>query len=181
MRLLFFTVGILYLAKQFTSLLILLFILFFMLKKRDRSYALFGVSGILIKEIASVTYFSNIIKNYHLQEVDFLDLVLDLILLRDLKINNIFEILYNLSKDKPHSYFLIVFLVLVLFNYLKFDSTFFENVLVVLIFLNFIFIFILYITLWQTMELESPIRYILNLLPTVLIYKLNVLEKFYKK
>ena len=101
----FFTVGILYLAKQFTSLLILLFILFFMLKKRDRSYALFGVSGILIKEIASVTYFSNIIKNYHLQEVDFLDLVLDLILLRDLKINNIFEILYNLSKDKPHSIF----------------------------------------------------------------------------
>ena len=95
--------GILYLAKQFISILALMCIIFFFLSKKSRKYAIVGFTGVFIKEVSYLTFFSDLTKNYHLEEVDLLDTFFDFLYLRDLKISNIPEIFINLYLDKPIS------------------------------------------------------------------------------
>jgi hypothetical protein len=177
--LVFFTTGLLYLSKQFFSTLILVLVLLFILKKETRKYAITGLFGVLLKEIRSITFFSNIQKDYHLKEVDLVDTFFDLLLIRDLKIGNISIILKNLIGDMP--FFILVFYLFVMtliFLYLyrlKHEKI---NIILFIIYLNFLLIFILYITIWRTMELESPIRYMLNLLPVILILQSNMIDIF---
>jgi hypothetical protein len=107
------------------------------------------------------------------------DTFFDLLLIRDLKIGNISIILKNLIVDMP--FFILVFYLLVMtliFLYLyrlKYEKI---NITLFIIYLNFLLIFILYITIWRTMELESPIRYMLNLLPVILILQSNMIDIF---
>ena len=51
------------------------------------------------------------------------------------------------------------------------------NLLLFVIAFNFILIFLLYITLWRNMELESPIRYMLNLLPVIIYFQFKLIDK----
>ncbi len=177
--LVFFTTGLLYLSKQFFSTLALVLILLLTFKKETRKYAITGFIGVLLKEISNITFFSNIQKDYHLKEVDLIDTFFDLILLRDLKINNIQTILQNLTADIPiFILFMYLFAMTIIFLYIyrfKYEKI---NVVLFIIYLNFLLIFILYITIWSTMELESPIRYMLNLLPVVLILQFNMIDIF---
>ena len=85
--------GILYLAKQFISILALMCIIFFFLSKKSRKYAIVGFTGVFIKEVSYLTFFSDLTKNYHLEEVDLLDTFFDFLYLRDLKISNILKFL----------------------------------------------------------------------------------------
>ena len=178
LKLLFFTIGFLYFAKQFISLLIILMILFYIFKKNVVKYSIFGLAGIIIKELSYKSHFSNLIKNYHLNEIDLIDFIFDLIFFRNLEFKNIYLIFNNLLIDKPYLYFLILMFFLAFLNYYLISFSQFEATLLVIILLNFLFIFILYISLWKTMELETPIRYMLNIYPLTLIYKLNFLNRY---
>ena len=175
----YFLLGILYLAKQFISTLALMsiFILFF--SRKSRKYALAGFSGVLIKEVSYLTFFSSLTKNHHLKEVDLLDTIFDILYLRDLKISNITEILINLYLDKP---ILIVFLYLIAFGAFYFYQNGIKNQdianYLIIIFSNFVLVFLLYITLWKNLELESPIRYMLNLLLLILITKFKIINSY---
>ena len=93
--------GLLYFSKQFISTLSVLVILYYLINKKTRQYALAGIIGIFLKEISYLTYFKDINKNFHFREFDFLDTLLDLILLRDVILSNVFTILKNLSVDIP--------------------------------------------------------------------------------
>ena len=53
-------------------------------------------------------------KNHHISQIDVTDTVLDLILFRDLKIQNIFSIIQNLWIDKP----LVILLFIFYFSYI---------------------------------------------------------------
>ena len=108
LKLLFFTIGFLYFAKQFISLLIILMILFYIFKKDVVKYSIFGLAGIIIKELSYKSHFSNLIKNYHLNEIDLIDFIFDLIFFRNLEFKNIYLIFNNLLIDKPYLYFLIL-------------------------------------------------------------------------
>lgn len=181
LKLLFTTVGFLYFAKQFISLLIILLISYYVFKRDIFKSSIFGLIGITFKELSYQSYFSNLIKNYHLNEVDLFDFIYDLILFRNLEFNNIYQILNNLLVDLPYFYFLCLMMFLIFLNYYITGFTQFETTLLLTIILNFVFIFILYISLWKTMELETPIRYMLNIYPLTLIYKLNFLNRYQKK
>ena len=173
-KFIFLLLGFLYLSKQFISILTLFIILYFTMKKSTRRYALFGFTGFLLKELSYESYFSNLIKNYHMKEIDFRDTFFDLLLFRDLKFENFRIILENLYIDKPISIIFFLFFVslIVSFNSFKFkytDVNFFASIVLV----NYLLIFTLYISIWRNMELESPIRYMLNLL------HLNLFTVFY--
>lgn len=173
----FFAFGILFLSKQFISTLSLISIILISFKVKKWKYTLLGISGLVLKELSFLTYFSNIQKNYHLKDVDLIDTFFDILFIRDLEFKNIPLIIKNLFVDVPLSILIAYFLILALI-YIFFDKNknFELSVLIFIIFLNFIFIFTLYITLWKTMELESPIRYMLNLLPTILYFQFKYID-----
>jgi len=97
-------------------------------------------------------------------------MIFDLMLFRDLKFENILLILKNLWIDKPYVLIIIVFYLTFINAYLKTNQLSLQQGTIFLIVnLNFIMIFALYISAWQNMELESPIRYMLNMLHLTLV------------
>ena len=106
-----------------------------------------------------------------------LDTFCNFLYLRDLKISNIPEIFINLYLDKPIS---IVFLYLTAFGFFYFYKNGFKNHEItnylIIILSNFVLIFLLYVSLWKNMELETPIRYMLNLLFLILITKFKIIN-----
>ncbi len=173
----FFLMGLLYFSKQFISTLSVLVILYYLINKKTRQYALAGIIGIFLKEISYLTYFKDINKNFHFREFDFLDTLLDLILLRDVILSNVFTILKNLSVDIPLTLIFSYWLLLTMIFFYKTknwqkDIVFFT----VLIIINFALIFILYISVLRNAELESPIRYMMNLLHLVFYSQFKIIE-----
>ena len=124
--------GLLYFSKQFISLLSLFVILYFLLSKKNRKFAIVGFVGFLLKELSYLTYFKNITKNFHYEELDLQDTFFDLILLRDLKLENFLIILKNLSKDIPLTLVFIYWLLLTIIFFYK--RNIFKKILFYLLF-----------------------------------------------
>lgn len=176
--LIFFLLGIMYFSKQFLSTIALLIILFYLLNKSTRKYAIYGLSGLTIKELSSYFHFKNLTKNYHLREVDFLDTIQDLLLLRDVKLENILIIIKNLFLDKPFSILMIYFFILFILYFFKFRFLNKDiNLYTSSILINLVFVFILYISIWRNMELESPIRFMLSFLHLLLITQFKFIDE----
>ena len=154
-------------------------ICFCLIYKSTRRYAFYGMFGIILKELSYLFYFKYLIKNYHLKEIDFVDTIFDLLLLRNVRLENLKIILENLYYDKPFSLILAMFFTLMIAHFYKQKLRYKEiNFYTLIILLNFIFIFILYISIWRNMELESPIRYMLNLLHITIFTQLKVIDKY---
>ena len=129
-----------------------------------------------------VSYFSTLEKDHHIRQIDIIDTILDLLLFRDLNPNNIFGILNNLFIDKPLTYLLLIIFVLIF--YLILNREFMNKILYFLIgniISNFLLIFLLYISVWRNMELESPIRFILNLFLIFLLFISNSVQTINSK
>jgi len=160
----FFLLGLLYLTKQFISLIVVMLILFFLINKKSRKFGFIAFSGIALQEAMYSIAFKGMIKSHHISQIDIVDTIQDLFTNTNLKIGNILIILQNLLSDKPFSLLLLVlfgsYVSNLIFNK-KFDPELDLNLFIILI--NFVFIFLLYISVWRNMELESPIRYVLNL------------------
>ena len=182
LQLVFLLLGTLYLAKQFISLLSLIAVIYFLFLKETRKFAVFGFFGLILKELSFVTVFKNLTKNYHLKQIDLIDTFFDLILFRDLKISNIQTILRNLFLDKPS--FLIFVIFFILLGKLILNKKAFNQDLVLyssIVLINFLLVFLLYVSVWRNMELESPIRYFLNLLHLTIVYEFLMIEEIKNK
>ena len=176
LRLGFTLLGFLVLTKQFISLLSIFLLIYFLFNKKTNKFIIYGMIGPLIKQISSFSHFKNIDKNYHLKQIDLTDTILDLLLFRDLAFENLEIIFNNLYYDKPTFYIFAVFLLSLVLNFKKLGSK--PTIYSGIIFLNLIFVLTLYISVWKNMELESPIRYLLNLLHLTLITEFILLEKY---
>jgi hypothetical protein len=174
----FLLFGIMYFSKQFNSSLVLITILFLFFMKRRSKIVLFGFSGIVLKELLYLFVFTEVSKDHHIKQIDVPDTIFDLLLFRDLQIQNIFSILQNLWKDKP----IVILFFIFYFSYIysrifvkKFELQ--TDLIFILINLNIVFVFLIYISVWQNMELESPIRYFMNYLHLLVISIFLVIEK----
>ena len=105
----FLLLGVMYFSKQFNSTLIVILTLFLFLFKGRNKIILLGLSGIALKEFLFLFVFSEISKDHHIRQMDIQDTVLDLLLFRDLKIQNIFSIIQNLWIDKPLAILFFIF------------------------------------------------------------------------
>ena len=101
----YFLLGILYMAKQFISTLALMSIFMLFFSRKSRKYALAGFSGVLIKEVSYLTFFSSLTKNHHLKEVDLLDTIFDILYLRDLKIRRFRKVKMRLIFENLFKWF----------------------------------------------------------------------------
>ena len=129
-----------------------------------------------MNELTYLTYFSDVPREHHLRQIDFKDTILDLLLIRDLKVNNIIEIAQNLWIDKPMTYLLIITFGTYFIALYKNRNNFESNTYFLISVLNILFILLLYISAWRQMELESPVRYIYSFLIIYLMLILKNLE-----
>tara|TARA_Y100000389_G_scaffold92538_1_gene89288 strand:+ start:44555 stop:45883 length:1329 start_codon:yes stop_codon:yes gene_type:complete len=171
----FFILSFVYITKQFFSIIVLILFVVFIFNKQYRKGSLFIFSSFLINEIAYLTYFSNLPREHHIRQIDIRDTILDLLLFRDLKLSNIFEIFKNLWIDKPMTYLIFISFLSYFIALFKNKSSFETNLYFFISILNLLFIFLLYISAWRQMELESPIRYIYSFL---IFYLILILKNF---
>ena len=156
----FFLLGFIYITKQFFSIIVLILFFIFLMSSKYRKNSPLILSAFALQEIAYSTYFTNAKKNYHLTQIDILDTLRDLILFRDLNLSNVTEIIKNLSIDKPFMYLLLITIGLSCLKLITGKLSYEVKIYIVITILNLLFIFLLYISAWRNMELESPIRYI---------------------
>ena len=180
-----FIFGFLYYTKQFFSILVLILFLLHLFNKSYRKSSFILLLGFLFKQLTHLTYFKEIPQDHHIKQIDVIDTIIDLLLLRDLKIENIVLIFRNLVIDLPVTYFLFIFVLVTITNFLIYKYNTFEmRIYSVLSLLNLIFIFCLYVSVWRDMELESPIRYIYSFIPIYCVMFIisvkNIKENFYK-
>ena len=167
---LFLIFGIIYFSKQFNSSLIIIWTISLFLITHYKKIVLFGFSGLFLKELLYLTVFKELNKDHHIQQIDIVDTALDLLLLRDLNLQNFTQIVKNLWLDKPISILFILFYfvyIMLKINSKKFDQN--VDVVFIGINLNILFVILLYVSVWRNMELESPIRYFLNLFHLILV------------
>jgi len=156
--------GFLIFSKQFFITLIYINLFFLISKNFPKKYIIYGLIGTIYKEIAFNTYFSNLQRDHHIAQIDIVDTIFDLILLRDLNLENFLIINKNLFRDIPFTFFLFITLFTVLANIfykIKLDKN--AKIILSNLVINYFLIQILYVSVWRNMELESPIRFILNL------------------
>ncbi len=174
---LFILLGTMYFSKQFNSSLVIILVTYLFVITKFNKIVLFGYSSFILKELLFIFVFKDISKDHHIKQMDVVDTLLDLLLIRDLKIENFNLILKNLWIDKPMTLIFIIFYFAYIFNTLIFkNSNNLINTSFILINLNFIFVFLLYISVWRNMELESPIRYFLNYFHLILITSFQNIE-----
>ena len=166
-----------YFSKQFNSSLVIILVTYLFVITKFNKVVLFGYSSLILKELLFIFVFKDISKDHHIKQMDVVDTLLDLLFIRDLKIENFILILKNLWIDKPMTLIFIIFYFAYIFNTLIFkNSNNLINTSFILINLNFIFVFLLYISVWRNMELESPIRYFLNYFHLILITSFQNIE-----
>ncbi len=169
-KLILFVLSFIYLTKQFFSTLIIIFFVIFLLTKRLRKYSIYLLSSLFIKELSYITYFKYVPKDHHIRQIDVLDTIIDLLLFRDLELNNITIIFKNLLIDKPFSVifftYIIFFFCSAIFSDLKSIEKYTYFVIPIA---NLLLVLALYISVWKNMELQSPLRYIYAYLQFYLI------------
>lgn len=181
-----FLLGSLYFLKQFNSVILLfLFVVLFLLDYKNLSLV-FLFSGVIFKELLYMFVFTDIGKDHHIRQIDLVDTILDLLLLRDLELVNIYLILKNLLIDKPLTILVVVFFTTIFLNHKKDTKYIFKDFAYFMIInLNFVLIIALYISVWQNMELDSPIRYVVNFIHLLLVSIFsnfnNYQNNFFKK
>lgn len=170
--------GMLYLSKQFVSTISILILILFLFINSNKKQVVFGFSALVLNELSYLSAFRNLTKNYHFKQFDLKDAIQDILFLRELKFSNLSIILDNLIKDKPLFYLLTILLALLIVNLIK-NKKLLENKKLVIylsaLLSNVLLIIILYISIWKNMELESPIRYLLNFLH---LYFFTIFELF---
>ena len=173
----FFLLGIMYFSKQFNSSLVLIMTLLVFFIEGRKKVVMLGLSGFVLKELLFLFVFVEVSKDHHIRQMDVTDTILDLLLFRDLEIQNILSIIQNLWMDKPLS--ILFFIFYFSYIYSKIFTKRFElktDLIFILINLNIIFVFLIYISVWQNMELESPIRYFLSNLHLIIASVLISIE-----
>lgn len=179
---LFILFGVMYFSKQFNSSIVIIFITFLIFITKFNRVVIFGYTGLILKELLFIFVFREVSKDHHIKQLDVADTIFDLLLFRDLKIENFYLILKNLWIDKPIAIIFVVFYLSFIFNKSVFkNSSSLINTSFVLVNLNIIFVFALYISAWRNMELESPIRYFLNYLHLILFSIFTNIENFKHK
>ena len=124
-------------------------------------------------------YFSQLQSIAYTSEIDFKDLLLDFIYLRDLNFTNIRNIFEQFLIDKPTTYVVLGFLILNFVSLFKFKFNLQTDELVLsVVLLNYILVNLLYISYWRNIEFESSYRYIISCFHLIFLSLISRFSKF---
>ena len=173
--------GTMALTKQFVSLTFLLFCFIGLVIYKNKANYLVALIPFVLKSFYQFIYFRETHYATYTNDLDYVDLIFDIILFRDLNLDNIFLIVKNFWIDKPTSLIFVYFFLFLIFNLFKTRNVnqiyLSKNLFIVS---NIFFVFILYISYWQNIELESSYRYILNMFNLVYLGLISDLDSFEK-
>ena len=116
-KLFFLTFGTLALTKQFVATLSLVLFIFLIVFIRNRQSIIFSVIPFTLNLIFKYLYFESANLVTYTNDLDYKDLILDFLYLRDLEFGNISKIVINFWIDKPLT-ILIVYYVFIIFLFL---------------------------------------------------------------
>jgi hypothetical protein len=172
----FFTFGVLFYTKEFASSIALLLLIFASIKNLKNKYVFSGYFLLFFNYFIEYFYQIQIKGVTYSNNLDYMSLAKDFVLLRNLNFNKISEIIDQFYIDKPISYVYVCFIILTILNFQKLKFPFLLTSFVV--FLNFTFVNLLYISYWQNIELDSSYRYINIVIYLVLVLLFKNIEKF---
>ena len=175
----FLSFGGMVLTKNFISIISLMLIIssVFLLRKN-----VFLIGGFIIygfNLFYQKIYFSQLQSVAYTSDINFKDLFLDFIYLRDLDFTNIRNIIDQFLIDKPTTYLVIGFLILNILGLFKnrFNLQT-DELLFFVVLLNYILVNLLYISYWRDIEYESSYRYIVVCFHLIFISLLSRFSKF---
>lgn len=165
--LIYFSFGFLYYTRQFLSTLVLMFILYKLIVFKNK-YAVLGFFGFLVKILQSLllpnTYLDPYINNDELSEISF-------------NLLNVLKMVQQFLIDKPVTYFILVFLILIL-SVPKNQKIYFD--LYLLILTNTLLVIFLMILFWQKSDVQSSYRYLMNIFYLLLYPCCDMLDDFFR-
>jgi hypothetical protein len=174
----YFVFGMLYLSKQFLSSIVIIVVIVLFVKHRKKIILFIGLLGFILKELLYLFTFQGVSKDHHIRQIDVKDTLIDLVTFRDLELQNIVLILKNVFLDKPFTLLLIlVYLLFAISKIIFNDKNIISDYIFYTLSLNAMFVFVLYISAWRFMELDSPVRYLLNFLSLMFVYIFLTIEK----
>ena len=155
--------GSLVLTKNFISLLVMILIFVSLLKVKKNIFIICGLIMHTFNYIYQKIYFSQFQNFAYTSEIDFKDLLFDLIFLRDLKFTNVFNIINQILIDRPTAYLLTVFIISNFITFAIYKRYKFSEIFIfIFVISNYFLVNILYISYWQNIEYESSYRYVIN-------------------
>ena len=167
------------LTKQFVATLSLVLFIFLIVFIRNRQSIIFSVIPFTLNLIFKYLYFESANLVTYTNDLDYKDLILDFLYLRDLEFGNISKIVINFWIDKPLT-ILIVYYVFIIFLFLIRSLSFSKEELIITSFtlVNILFVFLLYISYWKNIEIQSSYRYILNVFYLIFFFIILKLDEF---
>jgi len=167
------------LSKQFIELIVFLLLFYLILNVKSKQTVLLGLFPIFINIIYNTIFFNS--TNIVYIDKPLSEIALDIILLNNADWGNINLIFDELVESKFILPMLISGFLFFLIN--KFNSKNLETYRYAVLFsiiINFVMVNILYVFIWQNVEIESSFRYISNTLHLIFIF-LYVECDFYQK
>jgi len=168
-------IGFFYLSKPFVSILLLLAILMFSVVQKNIPLLLFGYIGFIVNfTIYRFTINGSYSNNYfNITELS------NIFNIESLAYQNILYIISDLIRlDRVMSLFIIFLFFLVIINYIYKKQHPVATFLHIITNANLLLVLVLYISVWQTRELESAYRYVFSILNLYIISLGYELKKF---
>ncbi len=177
----FISFGSLVLSKNFISLIIILLIFYSLKFIKQNRKVVFSFIVYFSYIVYQKIFFSELQNFAYTNEINFRELLFDLILLRNLQFDNIANIIKQFLIDKPTSLIVLFFLLI---NFYIFISKKRLSNTVFLIFIisltNYLLVNILYISYWQNVEFESSYRYLMSCFHIIFLSNIVNLDEFEK-
>ena len=175
----FVSFGGMVLTKNFISIISLMLIIscIFLLRKNLFLIGSFVVYGFNL--FYQKIYFSKLQSVAYTSEIDFKDLFLDFINLRDLNFTNISNIFEQFIIDKPTTYMVMGFLILNIVSLFKYKLNLqTDELLLSVVLINYVLVNLLYISYWRNIEFESSYRYIIRCFHLIFLSLISRFSKF---
>lgn len=175
----FLSFGGMVLTKNFISIISMVLIIssIFLLRKNVFLMGGFVIYGFNL--FYQKIYFSQLQSVAYTSEINFKDLFLDFVYLRDVNFTNIRNIIEQFLIDKPTTYLVIGFLILNILGLYKYKFNLqTDELLFFVVLLNYILVNLLYISYWRDVEYESSYRYIVVCFHLIFISLLSRFSKF---
>jgi len=165
-------------SKQFIEALSVCIIFVLLIKLKEKLFLIFSLVLIFLERIYKEIYFqnSNTVEYF---DINFNDLIIDIIFLRNPEWTNL-KLIFN--KLYEFKYILFSILLIIIFQILNLNKPNRNNrsAFTLIVFINLLLILILYLFIWKNVETDSSFRYIMNTSQIIFISLFSEFDSFQK-
>ena len=154
----------LYHSKFFINIIVFFIIFIISFYKKQNILVLVSFLTVILNELNYKFLLPNISRSDLISEINFS------LVFNDINYKNFINIVNQFFSDKPLSYVVFIAFIFFINNLFTKNTSFSSNLTFFVLFINFIFVVILYVFIWKDVEYESSYRYILNSFHLILFW-----------